>query len=798
MTSEPEFPLLRGRVLRSDPFINPSNPHTERELPERNPAEHRRVLLEFLDTLAEEAAARAASRVPQATREIIAIDPMPEYELAEKPLGDKRSDVRVVSVDETTGTAIIDAPSPELPALRRKLDEYADDRKVTKTGARRNEPALGPVESIRLAGPAHLASSRLRHVNISESDRRWFELSCRGGTRFGGDTETSREQVRVALGSEYFATHQLQEFETAERVHFYVHLSLQDLRHLVEKTDCIYEFDIVEPQVRRWLYLENQSAVDVRGFVLTPPPEGAPVVAVLDTGVASEHPLLAPAIRASVVAAPGEPSAADSHGHGTNMVGLAIYGDSLSDALDDQSYTAPHWIESGRVLVTPERGGAAASERPYWPATTHLAIERVEEENPDANRVFCMAVGALNDFAGAPTGWSVAIDELAFDRRRLIFLAIGNVDHDRDSVEDYPRFHLGAPLVDPAQSINAITVGAYTTWGELLPPSAHGEYAAVAKPGQVSPHSRSGIVGDVVKPDVVFEGGNLFWDGQIPTIGDTASYLTTGREVLQRPLWMLAGTSPATAVAARFAAQVWATNPELAPETIRALVIHSATWTDEMTTQFAGIEERLALCGWGVPDLPFAERCAANRATVIYEGAMASKDDAGGSKRTAHIFRLPLPDSLKDTWEDAEVRVTLSYFPEPRRRRDRVNYGLQLRWDMQGPAESEELFLQRVNRASRPNHARRRERDSKSFNWTLGRQRRSRGSVQSDRWVGPAAHLASSKLIAVYPVLGWWDGHNDLEEEHMPYSLVVTVRTATGVNIYESVKAELSVDVDVA
>ena len=794
-TDELFLPLLRGRLLRSDAFINPSNALTDRpKPPERDPAQHRRALLESLDALAEAAEQRGA-RVPQATREIIAVEPSVGHKLVESPLGDKRTDVRIVSLDSETGTAIVDAPTLKLDALRRKIDEYADDEKLTAKGNRRNNPAVAPIESVHLAEFTDLVGDSLRRADLSEDEPRWFEVSCRGGTRNQDDIALSRTQISIALGNQHVAGRRIQEFLTAERVHFYLRLALRDFRRVIAMTDCVYEVDLVEPQLRRWLHLENQNAVDVRGFVLAPPPIDAPAIALLDTGVASEHPLLQPVIHAAVSAVPGELSTADTYGHGTNMAGIVTYGDDLSDALDDGFYAAPYWVESSRILVTPNQGSAADSERPYWPSTTQMAIERVEQAHPDRQRIFCMAVGASNGCAGAPTGWSVAIDGLAFDQRRLIVLAIGNADHDIETTAEYPRSQLRTSLLDPAQSINAITVGAYTKWVSLPPDGFHGQYAAVASAGQVSPHSRSGISKGVVKPDVVFEGGNLFSDGQIPTIADTASYLTTSHEVLAQPLGMIAGTSPAAAMAARFAARIWATNPGLAPETIRALMVHSASWTAEMLDQVDDIDERLALCGWGVPDLAMAERCAANRATVIYEGAIASRADADGAARAAHIFRLPLPDHLADVPGEAEVRVTLSYFPEPRRRRNDVSYGLGLRWDMQGPTESEELFLDRVNRASRPNHAKRRKQASSSFDWKVGRQRRSRGSLQSDRWIGPAAHLASSKLVAVYPVLGWWDKHGELGEEEMPYSLVVTVRTATDVDVYESVRTRLSVEV---
>lgn len=57
-----------------------------------------------------------------------------------------------------------------------------------------------------------------------------------------------------------------------------------------------------------------------------PPPDDAPGVTILDSGLATGHPLLAPAVGDSASFLPGkDPS--DENGHGTLIGGLALYGD---------------------------------------------------------------------------------------------------------------------------------------------------------------------------------------------------------------------------------------------------------------------------------------------------------------------------------------------------------------------------------------------------------------------------------------------------------------------------------------
>jgi Subtilase family len=376
---------------------------------------------------------------------------------------------------------------------------------------------------------------------------------------------------------------------------------------------------------------------------------------------------------------------------------------------------------------------------------------------------------------------------------------------------------LSEKIHEPAQAANVLTVGAFTERVELPPGQTYSEYRIVAtQPGGVSPFTSTGVAGSEwpIKPDVVMEGGNLAVSQLLYDSGiDTLSGLTTQRtQIAGRPLTMLNMTSEATAHAARLAATIWLTEPKLRPESVRGLIVHSASWTTVMREQFPSINDRLIACGYGVPDERLASECAHGVATIVVEDKLPNavleeepkkkapkrldtKVTEPKLRRKAKVYRLPIPESLLlDLDPDVELRVTLSYFAEPNKFGRSIYRGLDLKWDMQGPQELEDEFLQRINvlrRPKGPDGKPVKVASKKSFPWDVGIQWRSRGTVQSDRWRGKMSALVGDKLIAIVPVLGWWDQRKTLKTQEMPFSLVVSV---FGPRVYAAIKPRIEAE----
>jgi hypothetical protein len=263
-------------------------------------------------------------------------------------------------------------------------------------------------------------------------------------------------------------------------------------------------------------------------------------------------------------------------------------------------------------------------------------------------------------------------------------------------------------------------------------------------------------------------------------------------------------TSAATAQAARMAAHLWAEYPELRPETIRALLVHSARWTPAMLHRTSGDKDhRLRLYGYGVPDLMRAQWSARDALTLVIEDELRPFK-MGQAKAEMRVHELPWPvEALQQLGAaDVRLRVTLSYFIEPnpaqRGWMGRFRYQSHgLRFSVRRPAERDTTFFARLSKAMRDEGYT--GSTGADPGWELGGTRRNRGSLHSDVWHGSAADLATRGVLAVFPVGGWKaDARKDEKPTFVRYSLVVSIETdETEVDLYTPVANQLGVPVTI-
>jgi len=266
------------------------------------------------------------------------------------------------------------------------------------------------------------------------------------------------------------------------------------------------------------------------------------------------------------------------------------------------------------------------------------------------------------------------------------------------------------------------------------------------------------------------------------------------------------------------AAQLMAQYPDLWPESIRALIVHSAEWTAAMREAFlpsnrhptkGEITTLIRHCGFGTPDLDRAMWSVENSLTMVCQEQLHPFKRERGKEPTTrdmNLHRLPWPleelEALGQT--EVEMRVTLSYFIEPnpsaRGIKSRYRYESHgLRFDVKRPAESEADFRARINVAARDEEEQTRS-AGVDQNWIVGTQNRHKGSLHSDTWRGSAVELASRGVLAVYPALGWWKTRIRLQryDTAARYALVVSIRAPeVDINLYAAVANKMAAVVTV-
>ena len=244
---------------------------------------------------------------------------------------------------------------------------------------------------------------------------------------------------------------------------------------------------------------------------IEPPPENAPGLVILDSGLTTGHPLLAPAVGDAESFLPGK-GPEDEHGHGTLVAGLALYGD-LGTALRDGNLEPRLRLFSGRILDENNQ-----NETGFVENQIHDAVRYFNGEY--GCRIFNLSFGDRNKpYLGKHVkGLSYTLDVLSRELDVLFIVSAGNVSGaqlDGDAwLNRYPHYltETDWAIVEPAPSINSLTVGSLARYDQTINSQRYsGDPAEVpiARRGQPSPFSRHGhSVGGAIKPELLAYGGN--------------------------------------------------------------------------------------------------------------------------------------------------------------------------------------------------------------------------------------------------------------------------------------------------
>jgi hypothetical protein len=826
--------LVLTKTSKAQPFTAPSGGGGgSPELPKLNRAQHGVGLQAQLHALRPFAQQAVEVQMEQGLQSGLGLQiqfvGMPNVELAFESLGNERNrdpgkQIEVLSVRAEGNTTIANVyvPDGKLDHFEKYVVEYLAGKTNKQGKLIDHGTLLNSISSIRSAELRALWTDEPELLPQDVTEQFWWEvwLPVRGQRK-----EVVADFRKIATLAEcQVSAHQI---NFPERTVILMFGSQQQLSTSVMTLNCVAElrraketaefFDGMTPP-------EQQQWVDETLARLTVAAEddATPRVCLLDSGVNRGHPLLAPFLATSDLHTVNPAwGVDDTANHGSGLAGLVALGD-LSNALGtDDQVVVRHRLES--VKLTPVQGANDGDAKHHGYLFAE-AVARPEVAAPTRPRVFTSAVTSSDDRdRGRPSAWSSTVDRLAADYDgngqfpRLFVLCAGNTE-DQHSLITYPASLSTKGIRDPGQAWNALTVGAYTGKVLITESNAQG-LAPIAPEGGLSPYTSTSATWSTawpLKPEVVFEGGNAGKDALSAVGIPSLHLLTTNNLPVERLFATTNATSAASALGARLAGQLMAAYPALRPETIRALIVHSAEWTDAMRAAYLPVNRpankadhvnMIRHCGWGAPQLDRALWSAGNSLTLVVEDQVHPYQKVKGKgivSKDMNLHSLPWPkDQLQALPPDTkvELRITLSYFIEPnpsaRGTSSRFHYSShRLRFDVQRPLDATtDDFVARINAAAE------REDDGdpidpKDPDWILGDRQRHRGSLHQDIWQGTAAELASRGFIAVYPAKGWWRTRQAQERYNMPahYSLIVSIRTPeTNVDLYTPIAQQVAV-----
>ncbi len=333
-----------------------------------------------------------------------------------------------------------------------------------------------------------------------------------------------------------------------------------------------------------------------------------PIVGVLDSGIAEIAHLKPWLCDKNVTYYPKEDT---NKSHGTFVAGVLLYGDEL----EAENYTGFDGCKLLEAIVMPDTSKQSITEDELI-AQIWDSVSR----NPDV-KVWNLSLGTnreadlyeLSDFANA-------LDEIQEQNNVLICKSAGNCSN----------FKLNAPverIARSADTVRGLVVGSL---------AQDKNETDIAEKNNPSPFSRIGRgPAHLIKPDVVHFGGNAGLDNSsMITINPVKSFSVSGQVVGN------VGTSFATPRIAAITSGLDAMlNESFNPNLLKALIIHSAEYPEEMKMQIA---DKIKFAGFGLPstvkDILFNEP---NEITLILQDTL----ERG---HFIDILDFPFPQSMVD------------------------------------------------------------------------------------------------------------------------------------------------------
>jgi len=539
----------------------------------------------------------------------------------------------------------------------------------------------------------------------------------------------------------------------------------------------------LEPQV---------FALDIQDLPEIPePPADAPVVGVLDSGIAGGHPLIKSALGdAQGFLLPGKEHH-DDNGHGTQVAGIALY-DDVETCTQAKSFVPLLRIVSGRILDT-----KAESDPRFIENIIEEAVRYFYEEYNC--RIFNLSYGDLNKpyLGGHVRGLAYVLDRLSRELDVLFVVPTGNFlgteSVPSDWKDEYPGYLFAqeARLLDPAPALNVLTVGSLARWDKSSYAQRYPQdprEAPIAQRDQPSPFSRCGMsVKEAVKPDLAAYGGNWSLNlVQRNTISRCLGELSLCKDFAKngRLLTDKEGTSFAAPHVAHYAGRLRYDLPDAGTNLLRALLVANAEVPQATRDLFKNERKKIIRAvGYGAVRQDTLYRSTEEEVSLTAEAAIPNNHH--------HFYEIPIPECFYGVGRKRRLRkitVSLAHCPPVRTTRidykaSRIEYRLVEGESLDQVAS---VFNAATSRKDFPNIPELKTKHDCSST------HRSKGTVQCATW--QIKQPRDKKLFVVVtrrdPAWG-----SDLAKQEEPYALVIRLsdRENEQARLYTEIRAQLQI-----
>lgn len=565
-------------------------------------------------------------------------------------------------------------------------------------------------------------------------------------------------------------------------------LSLYRLRCDASKVDLLLSHRDVRTVDLPPQYGLERSLVfqDIQNYTPTAsPPNDAPGVTVLDSGILTGHPLLSSAIGDAQSFLPGE-DAVDENGHGTQVSGLALYGD-FEENLRNGHFAPQLRLFSGRILDKNNENSTGFIENQVEEAVRYF------HENYGC-KVFNFSFGDWNKpyLGGHLKGLSVTLDTLSRELDILFVVSTGNHRICEESPEGldwrnrYPTYLLEErwSVIEPAPALNVLTVGSIARHDRTFNSQRHPHDAhevPIANPDQPSPFSLRGpSVDGAIKPELVAHGGNWAVETGTNRLIDKnigLGVISTGVGIAPdqaRPFAVDSGTSMAAPQVAHLVAMGLKEIPNADANLMRALLCANAGIPQASIELLPHSKddkkiskELRQVCGYGEVSVDSLLRSLENSVTLWAKSQISNK--------RYHFYEIPIPeDFLSKGKRIREISIGFAYTPKVRSTRikyraTRIDFKLVAAPDLNNVTTMFNKDTDKEEYDAIP----------EMTGATVGATLRGKGTVQADTWkfsvITNKSMLLNNKLFLVvtrndFP---WGEALCDEEER---YSLVTCIR----------------------